>query len=217
MRRAALFTMWRGMLGDFNVETLDQQSSIVMFVFFQFIVVVLMMNLIIAIMGDSYEMVKENETIEALHERAKVIVDMELLCETHCSLAPACLASWSVTLTIPLLLRADPRGFWFMAPHQYGRYLHILTPEGSGDAYGAPLPWEGITGRVKQETNRLMGVIERSNTAMNSRVDGMEAKLEAKLDNQQNQLQGVEAKLDNQQRQLQSIEQLLSALLDQKQ
>jgi hypothetical protein len=30
--------------------------------------------------GDSYEMVKENETIEALHERAKIIVDMELLC-----------------------------------------------------------------------------------------------------------------------------------------
>ena len=25
-------------------------------------------------------MVKENETIEALHERAKIIVDMELLC-----------------------------------------------------------------------------------------------------------------------------------------
>ena len=39
--------------------------------------------------GDSYEMVKENETIEALHERAKIIVDMELLCE--CTLGPACL------------------------------------------------------------------------------------------------------------------------------
>ena len=77
---AALFTMWRGMLGDFDVETLEQPISVAMFVFFQFIVVVLMMNLIIAIMGDSYEMVKENETIEALHERAKIIVDMELLC-----------------------------------------------------------------------------------------------------------------------------------------
>ena len=68
------------MLGDFDVDILQQPTSIVMFVLFQFIVVVLMMNLIIAIMGDSYEMVKENETIEALHERAKIIVDMELLC-----------------------------------------------------------------------------------------------------------------------------------------
>ena len=73
--------MWRGMLGDFDVDILQQPTSIVMFTLFQFIVVVLMMNLIIAIMGDSYEMVKENETIEALHERAKIIVDMELLCE----------------------------------------------------------------------------------------------------------------------------------------
>ncbi len=80
-RRAAFFTMWRGMLGDFDVDILQRSSSILMFVFFQFIVVVLMMNLIIAIMGDSYEAVKENETTEALHERAKIIVDMELLCE----------------------------------------------------------------------------------------------------------------------------------------
>ena len=34
-------------------------------------------------------MVKENETIEALHERAKIIVDMELLCA--CTLDLACL------------------------------------------------------------------------------------------------------------------------------
>ena len=45
--------MWRGMLGDFDVTILDQPASLMMFVFFQFIVVVLMMNLIIAIMGES--------------------------------------------------------------------------------------------------------------------------------------------------------------------
>ena len=69
------------MLGDFDVDILEQPSSILIFILFQFIVVVLMMNLIIAIMGDSYEKVKEHETIEALHERAKIIVDMELLCK----------------------------------------------------------------------------------------------------------------------------------------
>ena len=73
--------MWRGIFGDFDVEILQQPNSILMFIVFQFVVVVLMMNLIIAIMGDSYENVKEHETIEALHEQAKVIVDMELLCE----------------------------------------------------------------------------------------------------------------------------------------
>ena len=43
--------MWRGMLGDFDVTALQQPISILMFVFFQFIVVVILMNLIIAIMG----------------------------------------------------------------------------------------------------------------------------------------------------------------------
>ena len=36
------------------------------------------MNLLIAIMGDSYEKVKETERVQALHERAKIIVDMEI-------------------------------------------------------------------------------------------------------------------------------------------
>eukprot|EP01045_Picozoa_sp_COSAG04_P061329 COSAG04_NODE_31439_length_256_cov_23.904459_2_plen_38_part_01 len=31
------------------------------------------MNVLIAIMADSYEMVKEHEKVEALHERAKMI------------------------------------------------------------------------------------------------------------------------------------------------
>ena len=52
--------MWRGMLGDFDVDVLQQPSSILIFILFQFIVVVLMMNLIIAIMGDSYENVMAN-------------------------------------------------------------------------------------------------------------------------------------------------------------
>ena len=74
-----LFTMWRGMLGDFDVMYLQSQTSIIVYIVFQIVVFLLMMNLVIAIMGDSYEMVKENEIVEALHERAKIIVDFELL------------------------------------------------------------------------------------------------------------------------------------------
>ena len=41
-----LFTMWRGMLGDFDVEAaLTKKSSIAMYLIFQILVVVLMMNL----------------------------------------------------------------------------------------------------------------------------------------------------------------------------
>ena len=34
---------------------------------------IVLLNLLIAIMGDSYEMVKENERLEGLRERAKII------------------------------------------------------------------------------------------------------------------------------------------------
>ena len=40
--------------------------------------VIVLLNLLIAIMGDSYEKVKEYEAVHALHERAKMIVEMEL-------------------------------------------------------------------------------------------------------------------------------------------
>ena len=35
------------------------------------------MNLLIAIMGDSYEKVKESERVQALRERAQIIVEAE--------------------------------------------------------------------------------------------------------------------------------------------
>ena len=57
-------------------------------------------------------MVKENEIIEALHERAKIIADFELL---------------------------YVNGFPLLGPHVYGKYLHILTQRES-ESYG-PLKW----------------------------------------------------------------------------
>ena len=82
-----------------------------------------------------------------------------------------------------------------MGPHTYGRYLHILTPVGSDDSHDRPQPWEGITGRVKQETNRLLGVIERSNTANKEAIKGVEAKLEAQLGDVQSKLENIETLL----------------------
>ena len=70
--------------------------------------------------SDSYEKVKENEIVEALHERAKIIVDFELL---------------------------YPTGFPFFDGHAYGDYMHILT---ACDPDSEKQEWRGITGRVKQ-------------------------------------------------------------------
>ena len=104
-----------------------------------------------------------------------------------------------------------------MGPHKYGRYLHILTPAGSNDSHDGPQPWEGITGRVKQETNRLLGVLERHDTANKGAIAGVETKLEeatkgveAKLEANKEAIKGVQSKLE-------SIEALLASLVAEKQ
>jgi hypothetical protein len=118
-------------------------------------------------------------------------------------------------------MRADKQGFWFLGPHKYGRYLHILKAAESEDHYGLQ-PWEGITGRVKQETTRLMAEIQRSNATMNSHADANHAAMNARVDVNQEAIKGVEAslkaqlgdvqrKLDGQQIMLERIEKVLSA------
>jgi hypothetical protein len=112
-----------------------------------------------------------------------------------------------------------------MGPHKYGRYLHILTPAGSDNSHDGPQPWEGITGRVKQETNKLLSVIERSDTAMQSRVDANKEALLGVIErsNTANKeaIKGVEAKLEAQlgdvQSKLENIETLLATLVAEKQ
>ena len=94
-----------------------------------------------------------------------------------------------------------------MAPHEYGEYLHILTRAGSDDSHDGPQPWEGITGKVKQETNRLEAKLKEA-------TKGMEAKLEAQLGDMQSKLDSQQSKLESK---LESIEALLTSLVAEKQ
>ena len=68
-----------------------------------------------------------------------------------------------------------------MAPHKYGRYMHILTPVGADGAHGGPQPWEGITGRVKQlvkhETDRLILVGEIQHRGVDQKVIEVDQKV----------------------------------------
>ena len=62
------------MLGSYNINDYTKKAAVAMFLLFAFFVIVLMLNLLIAIMGDAYSKVKESELVEGLHERAKMIV-----------------------------------------------------------------------------------------------------------------------------------------------
>jgi hypothetical protein len=82
-----LLTVILATLGSYNIGDYTTRAAVTMFLFFAFFVILLMLNLLIAIMGDSYSMVKESELVEGLHERAKLIVEHELLFpwrQTYC-------------------------------------------------------------------------------------------------------------------------------------
>jgi hypothetical protein len=74
-----LLTVTLAALGSFDIEDYTKRAAVAMFLFFAFFVIVLMLNLLIAIMGDAYSQVKESELVEGLHERAKLIVEQERL------------------------------------------------------------------------------------------------------------------------------------------
>jgi len=73
-----LMTVWLMVLGSITVSDLAGNSSaFLIFFVFSFFVMVLLLNLLIAVMGDSYEKVKEYEVIEDLRSRAMLIADVE--------------------------------------------------------------------------------------------------------------------------------------------
>ena len=105
-----------------------------------------------------------------------------------------------------------PDGLWPFGKHKYGQYLHILRRTGSSSR---PLPWEGITGRVKQESSKLIK-LQTSNfkelrlTASRTDVKVADVKakvggVEAKVAEMQNKLAGVDTKLDDIKRMLSTL------------
>ena len=79
-------------LGSFSIGDYTKRAAVSMFLFFAFFVIVLMLNLLIAIMGDAYSKVKESELVEGLHERAKMIVDSRARVATTNTFAVSSLA-----------------------------------------------------------------------------------------------------------------------------
>merc|ERR1712127_99097 len=76
-----LLTVYQLMLGmNGGVELGESMAwpTVLMSSLFMAFVVVVLLNLLIAIMSDSYEKVKESERVQALRERARIIMESEL-------------------------------------------------------------------------------------------------------------------------------------------
>ena len=152
------------------------------------------MNLLIAIMGDSYEKVKETERVQALHERAKIIVDMEM---QH--------PGWhKYPRYMHIAEAADEYG---VALPEWagitGRMKQLLDAR-VGQAH------EEIQNVVESKTDILKSVVEDRVGAVESKVDAVDSKVDA-VDSK---VDAVEAKVDELAEKLSSIEALLVALVE---
>jgi hypothetical protein len=74
-----LLTSFEAIVGSFHMSDFQNSESTAFFLLYLFGMVVVMLNLLIAIMGDSYEKVKESEVVEARKLRAQTIIDEEAL------------------------------------------------------------------------------------------------------------------------------------------
>ena len=145
------------------------------------------MNLLIAIMGDSYEKVKETERVQALHERAKIIVDMEV---QH--------PGW----------HKYPRYMHIAeAADEYG----VALPEWAGITGRMK---QLLDARVGQAHEEIQNVVESKTDILKSVVEDRVGAVESKVDAVDSKVDAVEAKVDELAEKLSSIEALLVALVE---
>ncbi|GMH44608.1 hypothetical protein BSKO_12560 [Bryopsis sp. KO-2023] len=117
----ALLTSFGMMLGETQLDSLSvldgslRVVATIMVVIYLLSIMVVLLNLLIAVMGDSFDRVKSTEELQFLKGRAQVIHDMELM------------------------MSAKNRK---EVSSEIGRYLHVLTPK-QEDLQATSTEWKG--------------------------------------------------------------------------
>ena len=76
---SGVLTSYLAMLGAFEVSDYTNPESTVFFALFLFLIVVIMLNLLIALMADTFERVMESWVFESRKMRVETIIEEELL------------------------------------------------------------------------------------------------------------------------------------------
>ena len=76
---SGMFTSYLAMLGVFDIEDYTNAESTMFFAIFLFLILVIMLNLLIALMSDTFERVTESWVFEGRKMRIETIIEQELL------------------------------------------------------------------------------------------------------------------------------------------
>ena len=156
-------------MGPKNEGPVEPSESAVgawLFVLFTVGVCVGLLNLLIAIMGDTFDRIKSNEALEGRMEQARVLLAID--------------AVWGGVLSAPWLGKKALC---------YPRCLHVLCPSEAARRVGAPA-WEGRIKAITREFHAgVAEIVERAHEdarlgtqralgALGGRLAGVEAQLQ---------------------------------------
>ena len=122
------------LLGDFDVEEFQVEgskvqtdSALIAFSMYMLFGPIVTMNLLIAIMGDSYDFVRENQRLYGLKEKAKALYDID-----------------HTFFTIE----------YFRKDKYFPKYLHVLTRKDGDSIDDEEEKWEGHLKKLKREIQK---------------------------------------------------------------
>jgi hypothetical protein len=152
----SLLTTFRGALGDFDFADLQQADSFTMMNLYAalllFLVTIVILNLLIAIMGDSYEKVKEVENGEFTRERAKIVMQYEQL-----------------LLAVGMKRLVFTANDLWQTRDDHAPWLHILRPTSYHEDDDRDTEWRGVSGKIGDVDDKI-GTLDQKMSALDQKM-----------------------------------------------
>ena len=151
----ALFGAYLAMLGEFQLDDgkFQRPLSRLLLVFFLVVALIMMLNLLIAIISDTFERVIERKAAQFTKEQALLICEME----RH-------------------LLFGRVVEFFFLSDEQVqsGR-LHVLRPKDTEMEHSSEQQWQGRMRRLKDHMTEQVSELKKEVKNMESKMEAMKA------------------------------------------
>lgn len=193
--RTAL-TVYDMLLGSYDVSLLRFSSSPALawtlFVCFSFLMTIVLLNLLISILGDSFDRVQERADVEWRRERALLLVEMEQLIpkdpatrRTYMSLVGAQCAP-AASRVRSAYSSSQPH----CLPRRYPQILHITTSveqnllkrpflmSEDDDENGTTMQWQGRVQALKRRIERMEGNIESQVESITKAIERLERRFD---------------------------------------
>jgi hypothetical protein len=177
---SSFLTGYGMLLGNWDIDQfigaseVTSNAALVAGSLYMFLVPIVTMNLLIAIMSDSYDRVRDNQRLEARLQKAMVLVDID---RTYGG----------------LLSR-------FFGESIYPFYLHVLAPaDESGSLDMGDDQWDGRLKAIQRGMKEAVAEVKSNVRDMGNKMEGIENKMEGfenKMEGIEKDVKGIERKLD---------------------